>query len=88
MEEKYCALQTFAMLIENPQNIDQILNQDVVKCIAPLLLDPAGSVRNAAAGGLRNLSATKLETCEAMMEQDVMTPITMYFHEVNVTSVL
>lgn len=88
MEEKYCALQTFAMLIESPENVEQVLNQGIVKCIGPLLLDPAGSVRNAAAGALRNLSTTKLETCEAMMEQDVMTPLTMYFHEVYFNSLL
>lgn len=82
MEEKYCGLQTFAMFIESPENIEQVLKQDIVKSIAPLLLDHAGSVRNAAAGALRNLSTTKLETCEAMMERDVMTPLIMYFHEV------
>ncbi|XP_026319667.1 HEAT repeat-containing protein 3 isoform X2 [Hyposmocoma kahamanoa] len=81
VEEKYCGLQTFAMLIENPENVEQVLSQGIVKSVAPLLLDPAGSVRNAAAGALRNLSTTKLETCEALMEQDVMTPLVMYFHE-------
>lgn len=84
MEEKYCGLQTFAMLIENSENVEQLLNHGIVKSVAPLLLDPAASVRNAAAGALRNLSTTKLETCEAMMEQDVMTPLIMYFHEVGV----
>lgn len=84
MEEKYCGLQTFAMLIENSENVEQMLNHGIVKSVAPLLMDPVGSVRNAAAGALRNLSTTKLETCEAMMEQDVMTPLIMYFHEVGV----
>lgn len=81
IEEKYCGLQTFAMLIENPENIPQIINRGLVKVAAPLLLDPASSVRNAAAGALRNLSTVAMETCDAMMEQDVMTPVTCYFHE-------
>lgn len=81
IEEKYCGLQTFAMLIENPENIPQIINRGLVKVAAPLLLDPASSVRNAAAGALRNLSTVAMDTCDAMMEQDVMTPVTCYFHE-------
>ncbi|KAH9637671.1 hypothetical protein HF086_009339 [Spodoptera exigua] len=81
IEEKYCGLQTFAMLIENPENIPLIINRGLVKMAAPMLLDPASSVRNAAAGALRNMSTVAMETCDAMMEQDVMTPVTFYFHE-------
>lgn len=82
VEEKYCGLQTFAMLIEAPESLEQVLNRGVVRVAAPLLLDPAASVRNAAAGALRNMSAIKMEVCDAMMDQDVMTPVTCYFHEV------
>lgn len=82
VEEKYCGLQTFALLIESPENVDQVVKRGLVKVVAPLLLDSASSVRNAAAGVLRNLSTMHLTACEAMMEQDVMTPLTMYFHEV------
>lgn len=82
MEEKYCALQTLALLIENTENVEDILNRGIVKVAAPLLLDPASSVRNAAAGVLRNLSTVKLEVCDVLMEQDIMTPLTCYYHEV------
>ncbi|KAL0851138.1 hypothetical protein ABMA28_007003 [Loxostege sticticalis] len=81
VEEKYCGLQTLAMLIESPENIEPILNRGIVKVAAPLLIDPASSVRNAAAGALRNLSNVKLEVCDQLMEQDIMTPLTCYYHE-------
>lgn len=81
MEEKYCGLQTFALLIENPENIDEILSRGVVRVAAPLILDSAMTVRNAAAGVLRNLSICGQDMCDALMEQDVMTPLTSYFHQ-------
>ncbi|XP_030040343.2 HEAT repeat-containing protein 3 [Manduca sexta] len=81
VEEKYCGLQTLGLLIESPENIEQVLNRDLAKVVAPLLVDAASSVRNAAAGMLRNLSTVKLEVCDALMEQDVMTPLICYFHE-------
>ncbi|KPI94899.1 HEAT repeat-containing protein 3 [Papilio xuthus] len=79
VEEKYCGLQTFAFIIESPENIEQAIERGVVKAVAPLLLDPAGSVRNAAAGSLRNLSAVQLEVCDSLMEQDIMTPLICWF---------
>lgn len=81
VEDKYCGLQTLALLLESTENINQIIERGVVKVVAPLLLDHASSVRNAAAGVLRNFSAMNLDVCEALMEQDVMTPLTCYFHE-------
>lgn len=81
VEEKYCGLQTLALMIESPENIQQILDHGLVKVAAPLLLDQASSVRNAAAGTLRNLSTVSMDTCDSMMDQDIMTPVTCYFHE-------
>lgn len=85
MEEKYCGLQTFAFIIESPENIEQAIERGVVKAVGPLLLDPAGSVRNAAAGSLRNLSAVQLEVCDSLMEQDIMTPLICWFEKVSCT---
>ncbi|KOB71817.1 71 kDa protein [Operophtera brumata] len=81
VEEKYCGLQTLALLIEDPSNVPQIIEQGLVKVAAPLLLDAASSVRNAAAGMLRNMSAVSMEICDSMVDQDAMTPLTCYFHE-------
>lgn len=82
VEEKYCGLQTLGLMIESPENVPHIIGRGLVKVAAPLLLDHASSVRNAAAGTLRNLSTVGMDTCDAMMEQDIMTPVTCYFHEV------
>ncbi|XP_026758786.1 HEAT repeat-containing protein 3 [Galleria mellonella] len=81
VEEKYCGLQTLALLIETSEHLDQVITQGVVKVAAPLLMDAAGSVRNAASGTLRNMSALRMEVCDAMMEQDIMTPLKCYFQE-------
>lgn len=81
VEEKYCGLQTFAMLIETAENIELVLNKGLIKVVAPLLLDQASSVRNAAAGALRNFSAAGHEACEGLLEQDAMTTLICYFHE-------
>ncbi|XP_026732273.1 HEAT repeat-containing protein 3 [Trichoplusia ni] len=81
VEEKYCGLQTLALMIENPENVPQVMARGLVKAAAPLLLDQASSVRNATAGTLRNLSTVAMDVCDAMMEQDIMTPVTCFFHE-------
>ncbi|KAJ2947909.1 hypothetical protein O0L34_g9700 [Tuta absoluta] len=81
VEEKYCGLQTFALMVESPDNIQMLIERGVNKVAAPLLLDTASSVRNAAAGSLRNFSTVSSEVCDAMMEQDVFTPVTMFFHQ-------
>ncbi|XP_050681305.1 HEAT repeat-containing protein 3 [Leptidea sinapis] len=81
VEEKYCALQSFAMLIENEQNVEQAVSRGLIKIIAPLLLDPASCIRNASAGSLRNLSSLGMSICETLMEHDIMTPLICYFHQ-------
>ncbi|XP_059050926.1 HEAT repeat-containing protein 3 [Achroia grisella] len=81
VEEKYCGLQTLALLIETPDHLEQVINQGVIKVAAPLLMDAAGSIRNAASGTLRNMSALKMEVCDAMMDQDVMTSLNGFFQE-------
>ncbi|XP_032529076.2 HEAT repeat-containing protein 3 [Danaus plexippus] len=81
VEEKYCGLQTFAMLLECPENLEQMIKRGLIKIVAPLLLDAASSVRNAAAGSLRNLSAIRFDLCDVLMEQDVMTSLICFFHQ-------
>ncbi|GBP75301.1 HEAT repeat-containing protein 3 [Eumeta japonica] len=81
VEEKCCALQTMALLAESSENVQEIISNDVVRAAAPFLVDSAGSVRNIAAGALRNLSTMGYETCDALIEQDIMTPLICYFHQ-------
>lgn len=81
VEEKFCGLQSFAMLIENSETLQQMINRNLIKIVAPLIIDHASPVRNAAAGSLRNLSTT-FDMCVILMEHDVMTPLMTYFHQV------
>ncbi|CAH0727325.1 unnamed protein product, partial [Brenthis ino] len=81
VEEKYCGLQTFAMLIENPETLEQMINRGLLKIVGPLLIDQAAPVRNAAAGSLRNVSAIHSDLCDILMEHDIMTPLICYFHQ-------
>ncbi|XP_052737736.1 HEAT repeat-containing protein 3 isoform X2 [Bicyclus anynana] len=69
------------MLLESQESLEQMINRGLVKMVAPLLLDPASSVRNAAAGSLRNLSTVGHEMCDVLMEQDVMTSLIFYYHQ-------
>ncbi|KAM3967830.1 HEAT repeat-containing protein 3 isoform 3-T3 [Aphomia sociella] len=61
VEEKYCGLQTLALLIETPAHLEKVIDQGLMKVAAPLILDAASSVRNAASGTLRNMSTLRKE---------------------------
>lgn len=71
------------MLIENPETLEQMINRGLLKIVGPLLIDQAASVRNAAAGSLRNISAIHSDLCDILMEHDIMTPLICYFHQVH-----
>ncbi|XP_041975497.1 HEAT repeat-containing protein 3 [Aricia agestis] len=81
VEEKYCGIQTFATHIEDPETLQNIISRDLIKIVAPHIIDAASSVRNAAAGALRNVSALKFDLCDTLMENDVMTPLICFFHQ-------
>lgn len=81
IEEKMCALQTLAVISQNKQRIDEILESEIVKIIASWLVDPNKSIRNATAGALRNLSVSGITVCESLVEQDVLTPLLALFNE-------
>lgn len=74
-DEKMCGLQTLSTLCQRELNIRQILNSDIVRISAPLLLDPDVNVRQACSGCLRNLSCVSVDICEKLVEQDVFTPL-------------
>uniref|UniRef100_T1J284 SYO1-like TPR repeats domain-containing protein n=1 Tax=Strigamia maritima TaxID=126957 RepID=T1J284_STRMM len=76
VEEKECACQSLSVaVIADPSIISEILKSDVIRMMAPLLMDPSYVVRHSVASALRNLSTMGHETCDAMVEQDVMTPL-------------
>lgn len=74
-EDKICGLQTLATICQNDVNIGAVVESDIVRIAASLLVDPDLSVRHATAGAFRNLSVQSVEICEYMVDQDVLTPL-------------
>uniref|UniRef100_U5ENR9 SYO1-like TPR repeats domain-containing protein n=1 Tax=Corethrella appendiculata TaxID=1370023 RepID=U5ENR9_9DIPT len=74
-EDKLCGLQTLSTVCQNTRNIEAILESDLIRIAASLLVDPDTSIRHSTAGALRNLSIISIEICEFMVEQDVLTPL-------------
>ncbi|CAG9798168.1 unnamed protein product [Chironomus riparius] len=74
-DEKMCGLQSLSTLCQRELNIKQIIDSDLVRIAAPLLIDPDINVRQACSGCLRNLSCISVEICERLVEQDVFTPL-------------
>lgn len=81
IEEKMCGIQAMAFLSSNQQKAAAIVDSDIVKISAPLLMDANKNVRNAVAGALRNLSLCGVEICENLVEQDVLTPLLALMNE-------
>ncbi|XP_075151544.1 HEAT repeat-containing protein 3 [Haematobia irritans] len=75
IEEKLNGLQSFAVLTASKDKVTAICQSDVVRIAAPLLFEKDLSVRNAAAGALRNLSVNGTDVCDFLVEQDVLTPL-------------
>ncbi|XP_038068205.1 HEAT repeat-containing protein 3-like [Patiria miniata] len=75
-EEKVCSCSSLANLVQEPAARDTLLENGVVKCLGPLLLDNRAAIREAATGALRNLSACgDHEVCDRMVSDDIMTPL-------------
>lgn len=75
IEEKLNGLQSLAVLTASKDKVQSICQSDLVRIAAPLLFEKDTSVRNAAAGALRNLSVNGIEVCDFLVEQDVLTPL-------------
>ncbi|XP_058447047.1 HEAT repeat-containing protein 3 [Malaya genurostris] len=82
-EEKICGLQTLATICQNDVNLTALVESDVVRIAASLLVDPDQSVRHATAGAFRNLSVLSVEICEYMVDQDVLTPLLALLNKYN-----
>ncbi|KAJ8041848.1 HEAT repeat-containing protein 3 [Holothuria leucospilota] len=74
-DERECTCTTIANVIEDKKSLMTLQMNGLVRSMAPLLLDDSPSVREAAAGALRNMSIHGQEVCEKMIEDDVMTPV-------------
>ncbi|KAK2171786.1 hypothetical protein NP493_1028g00034 [Ridgeia piscesae] len=75
-EERQCTCCTIANLVSSHANILLFLRANLVKVMAPLLLDVSPAVRQAALGAFRNISVDGgPEVCDILVTQDVMTPL-------------
>lgn len=80
MREFACA--SISRVVQQSQTIPGFLQRDAVRRLGPMLLDSSLSVRETAAGALRNLSACGgQEVCEDMVRHDAMTPLTALLRE-------
>ncbi|XP_023343660.1 HEAT repeat-containing protein 3 [Eurytemora carolleeae] len=80
-EDKVCGCQSLGNLTSLEIIRGVIVDQKLVRIAGPLLLDSDQMVRLAAAGALRNLSATDPDTAEEIVKQDVMTPVLEFFNQ-------
>lgn len=74
-EEKMIGLQSMAFLSLNPKKTEAMCESDIIRIASPLLVDPNANIRNAVAGAFRNISLSGINTCEVLVEQDVVTPL-------------
>ncbi|XP_065357073.1 HEAT repeat-containing protein 3 [Calliphora vicina] len=81
IEEKLNGLQSLAVLTASKDKVQSICQSDLVRIAAPLLCEKETSVRNAAAGALRNLSVNGIEVCDFLVEQDILTPLLALLQE-------
>ncbi|XP_044125641.1 LOW QUALITY PROTEIN: HEAT repeat-containing protein 3 [Bufo gargarizans] len=81
-EVREFACASISKLVQQKQVIPAFLQRDVVRCLGPLLLDKCMSVRETAAGALRNLSTCGgFEVCDDMVTRDIMTPLVALLRE-------
>ncbi|XP_044283881.1 HEAT repeat-containing protein 3 isoform X1 [Varanus komodoensis] len=80
VREFACA--SISKLLQQKETIPAFVQEDVVRCLGPMLLDQSFKVRETAAGALRNLSACGgFEVCDDMVTKDVMTPLVALLKE-------
>lgn len=81
VEEKMIALQSMTFLSANRAKALDMLDNDVVKIAAPLLMDANKNIRNAVAVALRTMSEGSLDVCVGLVEQDILTPLLALLNE-------
>lgn len=82
MEERVSGLNILAALALDDEAHSTIMNSMIVGKVAALLRDPVIDVRLVAAGALRNISAGGSdEIIEAMVQQDILTPLAELLQE-------
>eukprot|EP00079_Xenopus_tropicalis_P023952 XP_012816463.1 PREDICTED: HEAT repeat-containing protein 3 isoform X1 [Xenopus tropicalis] len=81
-EVREFACASISRLVQLKKVIPSFLQKDAVRCLGPLLLDTCLSVRETAAGALRNLSTCGgFDVCDDMVTRDIMTPLVVLLRE-------
>ncbi|KAM3919888.1 HEAT repeat-containing protein 3 [Leptodactylus fuscus] len=81
-EVREFACASISKIVQQKLVIPAFLQRDAVRCLGPLLLDKSMSVRETAAGALRNLSTCGgFEVCDDMVTRDIMTPLVALLKE-------
>lgn len=78
VDDQLSGLQLLATLTqsESPAHIQAIMETEVIRIVGPFLaVQNNPSLRLATVGALRNLSTCGVEVCDALFEQDLMTPL-------------
>ncbi|KAK3086841.1 hypothetical protein FSP39_024298 [Pinctada imbricata] len=84
-DERECSCTTIANLVSQPSAVFTLLQHNIVKIVAPLMLDTSLQVRVKAIGALRNLSVEGGEdVCREMVRKDVLTPLVALFKQYGV----
>ncbi|XP_067652836.1 HEAT repeat-containing protein 3-like [Haliotis asinina] len=85
VETRECGCSTLANLVSQPEVIPLLLQHNIVKIVAPLIVDPSPHIRHVSLGALRNLSVSgSHEVCEEMVQKDVLTPLVALFQKYGV----
>lgn len=77
-----CGCGTLAALALQPGAIPVLLKANVVRILAPMVVDPSPCVRHRALGALRNLTVEGgAAVCEKMVDNDVLTALMALFKQ-------
>ncbi|XP_052816552.1 HEAT repeat-containing protein 3-like [Mya arenaria] len=75
-DNRESACTSIASFVSHPGTAQALLKLNVVKILAPLVLDGSWDIRHRALGALRNLSVDGgEEVCREMIDKDVLTPV-------------
>ena len=79
LEDRAHACAGLANLVLETDIVPSLMRHEIVRRVAPLILDEDEKIQEAATGVLRNLTLSGSPTiCEEMLEQDIMTPVIFY----------
>ncbi|XP_028410039.1 HEAT repeat-containing protein 3-like isoform X2 [Dendronephthya gigantea] len=82
LEDRAFACAGLANLVLESDTVPSLMKNEIVRRVAPLILDKEEKIQEAATGILRNLSLCGLPNiCEEMLQQDLMTPVIYYIKQ-------